>query len=50
MQVNFLPAEVAMEPTFLQVIPAFTAENAGVERTEDKTTSDKRVEIRLFIY
>ena len=50
MQVNFLPAEVAMEPTFLQVVPAFTAENAGVERAEDKTISDKRVEIRLFIY
>ena len=38
-----------MDPTFWQVVPALTAENAGVERTEDKTISETTVATRLFI-
>ena len=48
-QVNFLPADVEMDPIFLQVAPAFTAENAGVERTEEAITSETNQEIRLFM-
>jgi hypothetical protein len=33
----------------LQAVPAFTAENAGVERTEDKTIRETTVATRLFI-
>jgi len=47
--VYFLPAAVDVDPTFLQAVPAFTAENAGVERTEDRTISETTVATRLFI-
>ena len=47
--VYFLPPAVEVNPTFLQAVPAFTAENAGAARTEDKTIRETTVAPRLFI-
>jgi hypothetical protein len=38
-----------MDPIFLQVVPAFTAENAGVESMEEANTSETSQGIRLFM-